>query len=129
MNKVIDGLLRLGAEVVHSGVADVHATGHAQAEELKMLLAIAEPELFIPVHGEFRHMMAHARSPSRWGCPQRHILLCEDGDVVALTDDGIASPGGCRPATSTSTASSAMSVTACCATVGCSRRRASSSSW
>ena len=89
VNKVIDGLLRVGAEVVHSGVADVHATGHAQAEELKMLMALAKPELFIPVHGEFRHMMAHARLANQMGLPDSNILLAEDGDVVALTDDGI----------------------------------------
>ena len=89
VNKVIDGLLRVGAEVVHSGVADVHATGHAQAEELKMLMALAKPELFIPVHGEFRHLMAHARLANQMGLPDSNILLAEDGDVVALSDDGI----------------------------------------
>jgi len=89
VNKVIDGLLRVGAEVVHSGVADVHATGHAQAEELKMLMSIAKPELFIPVHGEFRHLIAHARLANQMGIADSNILLAEDGDVVALTDEGI----------------------------------------
>ena len=70
VNKVIDGLLRVGAEVVHSGVADVHATGHAQAEELKMLMSIAKPQLFIPVHGEFRHLTAHARLAEPDGDPR-----------------------------------------------------------
>jgi ribonuclease J len=88
VNRVIDGLLRLGAEVVHSGVADVHATGHAQADELKTLLAIAQPQWFIPVHGEFRHLMAHARLAQLMGLPENHIRLCEDGDVVTLGDDG-----------------------------------------
>lgn len=88
VNRVIDGLLRLGAEVVHSGVADVHATGHAQADELKTLLAIAEPQWFIPVHGEFRHLMAHARLAQVMGLPESHIRLCEDGDVVTLDDEG-----------------------------------------
>ncbi len=89
VNKVIDGLLRVGAEVVHSGVADVHATGHAQAEELKMLMSIAKPELFIPVHGEFRHLIAHARLANQMGIADGNILLAEDGDVVMLTDEGI----------------------------------------
>jgi ribonuclease J len=88
VNRVIDGLLRLGAEVVHSGVADVHATGHAQADELKTLLAIARPEWFIPVHGEYRHLVAHAKLARTMGLPERQILLCEDGDVVTLGDDG-----------------------------------------
>ena len=89
VNKVIDGLLRLGAEVVHSGVADVHATGHAQADELKTLIAIAKPEYFVPVHGEFRHLMAHSKLAHQMGIGNDRILLAEDGDVVELGDDGI----------------------------------------
>src|SRR6266566_5547248 len=50
VNKVIDGLYRLGADVVHSGIADVHVTGHAMQEELKTVLSLAKPEYFIPVH-------------------------------------------------------------------------------
>ena len=61
VNRVIDGLLRAGAEVVHSGIADVHATGHAQADEIKTYLSIAQPEWFVPVHGEYRHLVANAR--------------------------------------------------------------------
>lgn len=89
VNRVIDGLLRLGAEVVHSGIADVHATGHAQAEDLKMLLAIVRPQYFIPVHGEFRHLIAHTRLANHMGIPDSRILLAEDGDVVELSDTGI----------------------------------------
>ena len=89
VNKVIDGLLRVGAEVVHSGVADVHATGHAQAEELKMLMSIAKPELFIPVHGEFRHLMAHARLANQMGIADGNILLARTATSSMLTDEGI----------------------------------------
>ena len=67
VNRVIDGLLRNGAEVIHSGVADVHATGHAQADELKTLLSITRPECFVPIHGEYRHMVAHAKLGRRHG--------------------------------------------------------------
>ena len=67
VNRVIDGLLRNGAEVVHSGVADVHATGHAQADELKTLLSITRPEYFVPIHGEYRHMVAHAKLAAAHG--------------------------------------------------------------
>jgi ribonuclease J len=88
VNRVIDGLLRLGAEVVHSGVADVHATGHAQADDLKTLLAIARPEWFIPIHGEYRQLTSHARLAGQMGVPRDHVLLCEDGDVVELSDAG-----------------------------------------
>jgi ribonuclease J len=64
VNKVIDGLLRRGAEVIHSGVMDVHATGHAQADEIKTYLSLVKPEWYVPIHGEYRHMVANAGSPS-----------------------------------------------------------------
>ncbi|MFN0092576.1 MAG: ribonuclease J [Acidimicrobiales bacterium] len=89
VSKVINGLVRLGAEVVHSGISDVHATGHAKQEELKILLSIAQPEHFIPVHGEFRHLTAHARLAARMGVDAERIMVCEDGDQVALTDQGL----------------------------------------
>jgi len=89
VNKVIDGLYRLGAEVVHSGMADVHVTGHAMAGELKTLQTIAKPEHFIPVHGEFRHLTHHARLAIEMGVPAANVLLAEDGDVVELTDKGL----------------------------------------
>jgi len=89
VNKVIDGLFRLGAEVVHSGVAAVHVTGHAMQEELKTLLSLARPQHFIPVHGEFRHLNRHARLAMDMGVKQFDVLLAEDGDVVELTDKGI----------------------------------------
>jgi ribonuclease J len=97
VNKVIDGLLRLGAEVVHSGVADVHATGHAQADEVKTLLAVTQPDWYVPIHGEYRHLRANARLGEAMGVPADHILVCEDGDVIELTDDGI-EVGGRVPA-------------------------------
>lgn len=89
VNRVIDGLLRAGAEVVHSGIADVHATGHAQAEDLKMYLSITEPEWFVPIHGEYHHMVANAHLARVMGVPEQRIVLCEDGDVIEITDDGI----------------------------------------
>jgi ribonuclease J len=89
VGKVIDGLCRLGAEVVHSGMAQVHASGHAKREELKTLLSLARPDCFIPVHGEFRHLLHHARLAEEMGVPKERILLAEDGDVVELSSDSI----------------------------------------
>jgi len=89
VGKVIDGLHRMGAEVVHSGLAQVHVSGHAKREELKTLLSVARPEAFIPVHGEFRHLTHHARLAAEMGVPDARILLAEDGDVVELRDGGI----------------------------------------
>jgi ribonuclease J len=89
VNKVIDGLYRLGAEVVHSGIAEVHVSGHGQQEELKTLLSVACPDYFIPVHGEFRHLTHHARLAMQMGVAQGNVLLAEDGDVIELTDSGL----------------------------------------
>ncbi|HVV35848.1 MAG TPA: ribonuclease J [Acidimicrobiales bacterium] len=89
VGKVIDGLHRLGCDVVHSGIAQVHVSGHAKGEELKTLLTLAQPEFFIPVHGEFRHLTHHARLAKMLGMSDNHVLLCEDGDVIELSDDGI----------------------------------------
>jgi ribonuclease J len=93
VSRVIDGLLRAGAEVVHSGIVDVHATGHAQADDLKTYFNVTQPEWFIPIHGEYRHMMANARLAETMGVARNHITMCEDGDVVELTDDGVQSVG------------------------------------
>ncbi len=89
VGKVIDGLSRLGAEVVHSGLAEVHVSGHAKRDELKTLLSLARPHAFIPVHGEFRHLSHHARLAEEMGVDPTRILLAEDGDVVDVTSDGV----------------------------------------
>ena len=89
VSRVINAMARLGVRVVHSGLHDVHATGHAKQEELKTLLNLVQPEHFIPVHGEYRHMVAHAELARTMGVADGNVLLCEDGDRVALTDDGL----------------------------------------
>ncbi|MEJ7561467.1 MAG: ribonuclease J [Ilumatobacteraceae bacterium] len=93
VNQVIDGLIRAGADVVHSGVADVHATGHAQADDIKTLLSVVQPEWFIPIHGEYRHMVANAELATLMGVAANKVVSCEDGDVVQVSDDGIERAG------------------------------------
>ena len=93
VNRVIDGLLRAGAQVIHSGVADVHATGHAQADELKTYLSLTTPDYFVPIHGEYRHMVANAKLGYLMGVPRDHVLVCEDGDVLTLSDEGLQATG------------------------------------
>jgi ribonuclease J len=93
VNRVIDGLLRSGARVIHSGIADVHATGHAQADELKTYLSIVRPEWFVPIHGEYRHLVAHAGLGEVMGVPRSNVLVCEDGDVLEVSDSGIEMAG------------------------------------
>ena len=125
VSKVIDGLFRLGAEVVHCGIEDVHATGHAKAEELKTFHSIARPEWFVPVHGEYRHLVSHARIASAMGMPADRIMICEDGDQIRLTKKGLKPHAACRPGTSSWTASWAMWATGCCGTAGCWPRKVS----
>ena len=93
VSKVIDGLVRQGVDVVYSGIADVHATGHAKAEELKTFHSIVRPEWFIPVHGEYRHLVAHAKIARTMGTAPDHVWVCEDGHQVQLTDDGLRASG------------------------------------
>ena len=93
VSKVIDGLVRQGVEVVYSGIADVHATGHAKAEELKTYHSIVKPEWFVPVHGEYRHLVAHARIARQMGIAPDHVWVCEDGHQIELTDDGLKAVG------------------------------------
>lgn len=90
VSKVIDGLVRLGVQVVHSGISDVHATGHAKQEELKTLHSIVRPDFFVPVHGEYRHLVSHARLAESMGMGHERVLVCEDGDQLELSDDGLA---------------------------------------
>jgi ribonuclease J len=91
--RVINGLTRLGARVVHKESALVHVSGHAPAGELLYLLNLVKPRNFMPVHGEWRHLRAHARLASLTGVPARRIVIAEDGVVVDLVDGKAAITG------------------------------------
>ncbi len=93
VGQVIDDLHRRGAEVVHSGAERVHVSGHARQGELRTLLSVTKPECFVPVHGEFRHMVHHARLALSMGLDPAKVLLCEDGDAINLDAKGIARDG------------------------------------
>jgi ribonuclease J len=86
VNKVINGLTRWGARVVHKGNAKVHVSGHAAAGELLYVLNLTRPSNFMPVHGEWRHLRAHAKLAALTGVPDDHIVIAEDGVVVDLVD-------------------------------------------
>ncbi|MBM3659278.1 MAG: ribonuclease J [Actinobacteria bacterium] len=87
VGRVIDSLYRAGAEVIHDKNAPVHVSGHASQEELKFMLALVRPEWFVPVHGEFRHLVHHARLAHAVGVPEDRVLLCMDGDAVTIDDE------------------------------------------
>ncbi|GAA3700414.1 ribonuclease J [Zhihengliuella alba] len=84
--RVINGLMRLGAEVVHKGTARVHVSGHASAGELLYCYNIIRPRNVMPVHGETRHLIANGRLAEATGVPAENVLLTEDGSVVDLRD-------------------------------------------
>jgi ribonuclease J len=86
VHRVIDGLHRAGATVVHESTSPVHVSGHASREELKFVIGLVEPEWFVPVHGEYRHLVHHAALAEEMGVKPDHVLVCEDGDAVTIDD-------------------------------------------
>ena len=84
--RVIDGLTKLGANVVHKGNAKVHVSGHAAAGELLYCYNILKPKNVMPVHGEYRHLVANARLAMDTGVPEQNTILAEDGTVIDLRD-------------------------------------------
>ncbi|MET7393961.1 ribonuclease J [Dactylosporangium sp. NPDC005572] len=94
--RVINQLSRAGAIVVHKDVAKVHVSGHSPAGELLYLLNVVKPRNFMPVHGEWRHLRAHAQLAREAGVPDDRVVLCEDGDVVDLVDGRAALVGHIR---------------------------------
>ena len=82
----VDNLFRLGADVLYNRVSNVHVRGHASREELKILQAVCQPEYFVPVHGEYRHLVVHARLAESVGVPKGNAFVMTDGDVLEIDD-------------------------------------------
>src|SRR5687767_7707617 len=82
IHRVVDAVYRTGADVYHMPADPVHSSGHAAAEELRLMLSLVRPRWFIPIHGERRHLQHHARLAEGVGIPREHVIICEDGDVV-----------------------------------------------
>ena len=88
VSHTIDNLLRQGAKVLYDRIATVHVHGHASQEELKLVLRLVRPKYFVPVHGEFRHLTAHAQIAWDLDVAKDGIFVMEDGDVLELSEDG-----------------------------------------
>lgn len=84
--KVIDDLMKIGAEVVYSSLADIHVSGHACQEEQKLMLALVRPKFFIPVHGEYRHLRAHSETAKQMGVSPKNIFLMTNGRVMEMDE-------------------------------------------
>ena len=93
VGRVIDDLIRAGTEVIHSGKEQVHASGHARQGELVTYHQLLRPRNFVPVHGEYRHMVHHADLALSIGMKSKHVLICEDGDQVEVSAEGIRRSG------------------------------------
>ena len=87
VSKVIDDLMQLGAVVVYSALADVHVSGHACQEEQKLILALAKPKYFIPVHGEYRQLRAHQETAELMGIDKDDIFMLTNGRVLELNEN------------------------------------------
>ncbi|MBE9541791.1 MAG: ribonuclease J [Proteobacteria bacterium] len=87
--KIINQLIRSGAEVLYEKIADVHVSGHACREELEDMIRLTRPEHFIPIHGEHRHLKLHRRLAVDMGIPAEKTLIMENGNTVVISDDGI----------------------------------------
>lgn len=90
ISNMMNHLFRRGAEVVYEKVSEVHVSGHASQEELKIMLNMTKPRFFIPVHGEYRHLIKHSQLAQKVGIPEENIVIAEDGDVIEVTPDRIA---------------------------------------
>jgi len=84
VNRTVDSLFRQGAQVIYSKLGQVHVHGHASQEELKLILSLAKPKFFAPVHGEFRHLSLHAALAESVGIPPANIFVMDDGDILEL---------------------------------------------
>ncbi len=89
VGKVVNQLLKLGAEVVYEEMYEVHVSGHACQEEQKLIISLVRPKYFIPVHGEYKHLSRHAATAKEIGIPEKNILIADVGNVIELSKNGI----------------------------------------
>lgn len=88
IGKIINHLCRRGANVIYEKVSEIHVSGHASKEELKLMLNIIRPRYFTPIHGEYRHLAFHAQLAEKVGIPRDNIFILENGDVLEITEEG-----------------------------------------
>ena len=87
VSQTIDCLLKLGANVIYERTSGIHVSGHASQEELKMMHNLIRPKFFIPVHGEYRHLVKHAQIAQDLGMPKENVFIAENGNVLEFTQE------------------------------------------
>ena len=88
IGNIINNLYRQGADVVYEKISNIHVSGHAFQEELKMMINLTKPEFFMPVHGEYRHLVLHTRLAREVGIPEDHLILAQNGQIIELGEKG-----------------------------------------
>ncbi|MFZ6017649.1 MAG: ribonuclease J [Nitrospirota bacterium] len=88
IGRIINHLFRRGADVIYEKVSEVHVSGHASKEELKLMLNLVRPKYFMPIHGEYRHLVYHSKLAEKLGIPKENIFIPENGEVLEITNEG-----------------------------------------
>jgi len=87
--KIINNLYRKGADVIYEKISDIHVSGHAFREELKLMIKLTQPRYFLPIHGEYRHLILHSRLAKEVGIPEENILLADNGQIIEFDKNGV----------------------------------------
>ncbi len=93
VSKIINSLMKAGANVIYEAIEDIHVSGHGCREELKMMISLVRPKFFIPIHGEYRHLVNHSKMASLLGIPESRIQVLENGDMVEITPNSMVRSG------------------------------------
>ena len=88
IGRIINHLFKRGANVIYEKVSEIHVSGHASKEELKLMLNMVKPKYFIPVHGEYRHLVYHSNLAEKVGIPVENIFILENGEVLEISEEG-----------------------------------------
>ncbi|HOP47437.1 MAG TPA: ribonuclease J [Desulfobacteraceae bacterium] len=89
ITSIINSFYHMGADVVYEKVSDIHTSGHAKREELKVMLSLVKPRYFVPIHGEYRHLVKHAQLALEMGMPENRVLIAEDGKTICFKDNEV----------------------------------------
>ena len=93
VTRVVNDLLKLGAEVVYEAMYEVHVSGHACQDELALVMTMTRPKFFMPIHGEFKHLKASAKLAKTMGIEPSHVMISDIGQVITVSEDGISQTG------------------------------------